>query len=84
MGALEVNNYVWQGNFSSDFGNPANWTNGFLPAAFQGTAFNAEKAITNLMAPKKSTPESEKDVREFVDLLNREHLQRARTAHLVA
>ena len=23
---------------------PANWTNGFLPAVYQGTAFNAEPA----------------------------------------
>ena len=53
---------------------PANWTNGFLPAAFQGTAFNAEHPITNLSAPKNTTSESEKDVRDFVALLNRKHL----------
>jgi len=54
---------------------PANWTNGFLPAAFQGTAFNAEKPITNLLPPKNSTADGEKDVRDFVGLLNRGHLE---------
>jgi hypothetical protein len=27
---------------------PANWGSGFLPAAFQGTAFNAEKPLANM------------------------------------
>ncbi len=31
---------------------PANWTNGFLPAVFQGTAFNADKPIPNLARPE--------------------------------
>jgi hypothetical protein len=57
---------------------PANWSSGFLPAAFQGTAFNTEKPIANLAPPKSlpATPESEKDVREFLGRLNRGHLER--------
>ena len=31
---------------------PANWASGFLPAAFQGTAFNADQPIANLRAPE--------------------------------
>src|SRR6185436_8994374 len=27
---------------------PANWSSGFLPAVFQGTAFNADRPIQNL------------------------------------
>ena len=33
---------------------PANWSNGFLPAVFQGTAFNADKPIPNLQPPAAS------------------------------
>ena len=30
---------------------PNNWSSGFLPAVFQGTAFNADKPIPNLATP---------------------------------
>ena len=30
---------------------PANWSNGFLPAVFQGTAFSADRPIPNLKPP---------------------------------
>jgi hypothetical protein len=52
---------------------PANWTNGFLPAAFQGVSFNAEKPITNLNSPKGTTPQGEKDLRDFLGLLNTQY-----------
>jgi hypothetical protein len=55
---------------------PANWNCGFLPAAYQGTAFNAEKPIANLKPPGGSTPEAEKDLRTFLGRVNREHLKR--------
>ena len=55
---------------------PANWSNGFLPAVFQGTAFNADKPIPNLMPPRATTPRTERDVRDFLRLLNEEHLKR--------
>src|SRR5207253_10442896 len=55
---------------------PANWTNGFLPAAYQGTAFNTEKPIANLNPPRGASADSEKDVRDFLAKLNDEHRQR--------
>ncbi len=55
---------------------PANWTNGFLPAAYQGVAFNAERGIAHLAPPKGAPAEGERDVRELLGRLNREHLDR--------
>lgn len=49
---------------------PANWTEGFLPAAYQGTAFNAEKPIANLSPPSGSGPEHENRLRHFLEQLN--------------
>lgn len=54
---------------------PANWGAGFLPAAFQGTAFNTEKPIANLSSPKGSTVAGERQVRGFLSRLNHEHEQ---------
>ena len=34
---------------------PANWSAGFLPAAYQGTSFNSDHAIENLKSPAGST-----------------------------
>ncbi len=31
MGALEINNYVWQGNTSTDFGTASNWSGNMVP-----------------------------------------------------
>ncbi len=53
-----------------------NWGSGFLPAAFQGTAFNATSAIRNLAAPAGLTPASEGATREFLKRLNERHLER--------
>ena len=39
---------------------PANWGAGFLPAAFQGTAFNADRPITNLGRASDDTPNDRK------------------------
>lgn len=55
---------------------PANWTNGFLPAAFQGTAFAAHKPIANLQAPPGAKAENEKEVRDLLAQLNDAHHQR--------
>jgi hypothetical protein len=55
---------------------PANWSNGFLPAVFQGTAFSADKPIANLKPPKGITARADKDGRDFLKLLNEEHLKR--------
>ena len=53
---------------------PANWNSGFLPAAYQGTAFNSDTPIANLNPPGGSTPKGERQVRDLLGMLNREHL----------
>jgi hypothetical protein len=55
---------------------PANWANGFLPAAHQGTAFNSEKPIANLGRPKGTTADGEDDLRAFLGKLNDDHSRR--------
>jgi hypothetical protein len=55
---------------------PANWSNGFLPAVFQGTAFTADKPIANLARPKGLSAPADKAARDFLKLLNDEHLKR--------
>ena len=55
---------------------PANWSNAFLPAVFQGTAFSADKPIANLKPPAEVGPAAERDVRDFLKVLNDEHLKR--------
>ena len=41
---------------------PANWSNGFLPAAFQGTPFSADRPIANLRPPRPA-PAAERATR---------------------
>jgi hypothetical protein len=55
---------------------PANWTNGFLPAAYQGTPFNAERPINHLARPHQISPGDDRATRDFLKLLNDEHLKR--------
>jgi hypothetical protein len=55
---------------------PANWTNGFLPAVYQGTAFNAERPINHLARPREIAPGDDQAARDFLRLLNDEHLSR--------
>jgi hypothetical protein len=55
---------------------PSNWTNGFLPAVFQGTVFNADTPIANLQRPANLSPAADQDARDFLKLLNDEHLKR--------
>jgi hypothetical protein len=55
---------------------PATWSNGFLPAVFQGTAFTADKPIANLKRPKGISAKSDRACRDFLKLLNDEHLKR--------
>jgi hypothetical protein len=54
---------------------PANWTAGFLPAAYQGTSFNTERPISNLKSPVGTTQQGEQQVRGFLNHLNGEHLR---------
>lgn len=55
---------------------PANWNSGFLPASFQGTAFNTERPIANLQPPAGSSAGKEKDLRDFLDRLNADFIKR--------
>jgi hypothetical protein len=55
---------------------PNHWNSAFLPAAFQGTAFNADQAIPNLQTPSQITPASERASRDFLSFLNDRHLAR--------
>src|SRR3954470_18723615 len=55
---------------------PNHWNSAFLPAAFQGTAFNADKPIPNLATPKEISPAAEVGTRDFLKLLNDRHLAR--------
>ncbi|HTD88190.1 MAG TPA: DUF1501 domain-containing protein [Candidatus Binatia bacterium] len=54
---------------------PNHWNSGFLPAVYQGTAFNADKPIPNLATPRKIKPKSETAARDFLKFLNDEHLK---------
>jgi Protein of unknown function (DUF1501) len=55
---------------------PANWTNGFLPAAYQGTAFNAGRPIRHLARPASISPGDDVATRDYLRLINDEHLRR--------
>jgi hypothetical protein len=52
-----------------------NWGPGFLPAAFQGTDFNADKPIRNLKRPAGLTAETDRSTRAFLQRLNENHLK---------
>ncbi len=52
-----------------------NWGPGFLPAAFQGTDFNAVNPIRNLFRPESIAPKSDVATRDFLKRLNERHLQ---------
>ena len=54
---------------------PNNWGPGFLPAAFQGTAFNAASPIRNLARPGGTDASSDQATRQFMQSLNRRHLE---------
>ncbi|MCA9118627.1 MAG: DUF1501 domain-containing protein [Planctomycetaceae bacterium] len=53
-----------------------NWGPGFLPAAFQGTDFNAAKPIRNLSRPASISRETDVATRDFLKRLNDRHLER--------
>jgi hypothetical protein len=51
-----------------------NWGPGFLPAAYQGTAFNATKPLANLDIPKGTSQKTDRSTRDFIKRLNERHL----------
>jgi len=53
-----------------------NWGPGFLPAAFQGTDFNASTPIRNITRPKSVSPATDRATLDFLKQLNESHLQR--------
>jgi len=55
---------------------PANWGAGFLPAAYQGTAFNLDHPIANLASPPGTKPAGERDLRGFLARLNADYAKR--------
>lgn len=52
-----------------------NWGCGFLPAAFQGTDFNATKPLRNLDRPTDLTAAKDDATREFLQRMNKRHLE---------
>lgn len=54
---------------------PANWSNGFLPAAYQGTAFNADLPIRHLARPESISRDTDRAAKDFVRMLNDAHLE---------
>jgi hypothetical protein len=53
-----------------------NWGPGFLPAAFQGTDFNATNPIRNLARPESISQQKDKATRDFLRRLNERHQER--------
>jgi len=52
---------------------PNNWSSGFLPAVFQGTAFNASEPIPHLKPPGSISPATDRSTRDFLKFLNEKH-----------
>ncbi len=50
------------------------WNSAFLPALFQGTAFNAGKPIPNLIRPASVSESADRGTRDLVRLLNERQL----------
>jgi hypothetical protein len=54
-------------------GGSANWSNGFLPAAFQGTQFRAEGAPALNLAPPAELANVQRSTLDLIQRLNRRH-----------
>lgn len=52
-----------------------NFGSGFLPAAFQGTDFNAKNPPSNLFRPKRYTGQTDQRTVDLLQRLNAQHLQ---------
>jgi len=50
-----------------------NWGPGFLPAAYQGTEFNAAKPLRNLEIPAGITQQEDQATRQFLNEINQRH-----------
>jgi uncharacterized protein (DUF1501 family) len=57
-------------------GGPPSWSNGFLPAAYQGTVVRGGKSpIVHLESPAGVTPDETRSTLDLVRSLNQEHLR---------
>lgn len=54
---------------------PANWSQGFLPAVFQGTAFNTSQAIPHLFPPESISKQNDLATRGLIQQLNQLHAE---------
>jgi hypothetical protein len=52
------------------------WGSGYLPAAFQGTDFNATNPLRNLSRPSGTSAEKDRATRDFLTRMNQHHLER--------
>ncbi len=52
------------------------WGNGFLPAVFQGTAFNSSRPIYNLARPSRISASADIAARDALKFLNERHLEK--------
>ena len=50
-----------------------NWGPGFLPAAYQGTEFNATKPLRNLEIPEGISKQEDQATRQFLNQINQQH-----------
>jgi membrane-anchored protein YejM (alkaline phosphatase superfamily) len=55
---------------------PRQWASAFLPAVFQGTAFNADKPIPNLNRPEQISERAATSTRDFLKFINDKHLEK--------
>jgi hypothetical protein len=53
---------------------PNHWNSTFLPGAFQGTPFNADKPIPNLPRPREISESADQSSRDLLKRLNEKHL----------
>lgn len=53
-----------------------NWGNGFLPAVYQGTAFNSSRPIYNLARPAEVSLAADLSARDALRFLNERHLEK--------
>lgn len=51
----------------------ANWSNGFLPARYQGVMINTQQPLRNLKRPAGVSDTEEEDTRAMINALNRRH-----------
>jgi hypothetical protein len=54
-----------------------NWTSGWLPAVYQGTMFRSGKSpVLNLRTPERVSAQARQNQLQYLDRLNRAHLER--------